>query len=383
MTFLAPIFLVGLVALLVPIVIHLWSKNTRTSVGFGSLRFLRETETRTMRSIMPNQLWLLLLRLLLLTLLVLLLARPLFEEKPRELKTLYLIDTRYANTPFLAQLIDTLSDQNDARWMAMDFPDITEKVPANSADHWQVLAQKPTVVANRTVVFSPLLLKDFSGERKSFPVHYEWMSLPTDQTEEVSFSYAKNNEKWAVRTTFNDRITRHTLEPIDAAEPLKITYSIYSDDEFTIYEEVFEAAISSLNALSPLTIERVADDGDWRLWFSGKEAPVTSKLIRVSKDEIQSWREVTETHISLSPNWTKETAIAEQLPHRLLTVFAASVAPDLSGELLRMDEKTFDYNFPNDDDRITTKKEASSYLWMIFLVVFLLERWLSHKSDRR
>jgi hypothetical protein len=118
MNFLAPIFLAGFIALAVPIIIHLWSKNTKTSMAFGSVRFLEETETRTMRSIMPSQWLLLLLRILLVTVLVLLLSGLVWNQNPEKVRKLYLIDREYSDNPVVAALYDTLPASDKMLWLA-------------------------------------------------------------------------------------------------------------------------------------------------------------------------------------------------------------------------------------------------------------------------
>jgi hypothetical protein len=80
MSFLYPLFLAGIVAVAVPIVLHLVRRHTRDRVTFSSLMFLRTTRPRfTSRSRIEN-LPLLILRCLILCLLALAFARPFFSR---------------------------------------------------------------------------------------------------------------------------------------------------------------------------------------------------------------------------------------------------------------------------------------------------------------
>ncbi|MHC4700019.1 MAG: vWA domain-containing protein [Planctomycetota bacterium] len=80
MSFLYPLFLAGIAAVSVPIVLHLVRRHTRDRVTFSSLMFLRTTLPRfTSRSRLEN-LPLLILRCLMLCLLALAFSRPFFSQ---------------------------------------------------------------------------------------------------------------------------------------------------------------------------------------------------------------------------------------------------------------------------------------------------------------
>jgi hypothetical protein len=81
MSFLAPLFLVGALAVAAPILFHLIRRTSREKVPFSSLMFLQPTPPRVTRSSRVENLFLLLLRCLVLCLLALGFARP-FLQKP-------------------------------------------------------------------------------------------------------------------------------------------------------------------------------------------------------------------------------------------------------------------------------------------------------------
>lgn len=81
MSFANPIWLWGLLALLVPLVIHLLSKKQTQVLPFGSLRFLRESSSSQSRSIELSDIWMLLLRLLLLAMIIIWLTGWISPEK--------------------------------------------------------------------------------------------------------------------------------------------------------------------------------------------------------------------------------------------------------------------------------------------------------------
>lgn len=79
LSFLAPLFLAGLAALAIPVLIHLRRRHERREVDFPSLMFLRDIPFRSERRRRIHNRLLLALRLLALALLVAAFARPLLE----------------------------------------------------------------------------------------------------------------------------------------------------------------------------------------------------------------------------------------------------------------------------------------------------------------
>jgi hypothetical protein len=81
MSFLNPLFLIGLSALAIPILIHLVKRERAPKIYFSSLRFLRPISQRTLKYLRLHNLLLMLLRMLALLLMVFAFARPYFHIK--------------------------------------------------------------------------------------------------------------------------------------------------------------------------------------------------------------------------------------------------------------------------------------------------------------
>ena len=81
MNFIAPLFLVGALAVALPIVFHLIRRTSKEKIPFSTLMFLLPTPPRVTRRSRIENLWLLLLRCLVLGLLALGFARP-FLQRP-------------------------------------------------------------------------------------------------------------------------------------------------------------------------------------------------------------------------------------------------------------------------------------------------------------
>src|SRR5690348_12979853 len=81
MSFLTPLFLGGLAALAVPVLIHLINRERREVVEFPSLMFLQRIPYRSVRRQKLRHVFLLVMRCLALALLVVAFARP-FVKRP-------------------------------------------------------------------------------------------------------------------------------------------------------------------------------------------------------------------------------------------------------------------------------------------------------------
>src|SRR4051794_29269215 len=80
MTFLAPLFLLGSLAIAGPIIAHLIRRSTKERTPFSSLMFLQPTPPRVTRRGRIENWWLLLLRCGVILLLALSFARPLWPQ---------------------------------------------------------------------------------------------------------------------------------------------------------------------------------------------------------------------------------------------------------------------------------------------------------------
>ncbi|MEM1222719.1 MAG: BatA domain-containing protein [Verrucomicrobiota bacterium] len=105
MSFLAPLFLIGLASLALPIVLHLRAKKPKQTVAFSSLMFFEEKPPMTRKRTQVQDIFLLILRCLALALLVLAFARPFFPAEAN-LETADAAEMHYI-------LIDTSASMRD------------------------------------------------------------------------------------------------------------------------------------------------------------------------------------------------------------------------------------------------------------------------------
>lgn len=382
MAFLAPYFLIGLGALLVPIIIHLWSKNAKQSISFGSLRFIKETETKTMRSVMPSQWLLLLTRLLLLTLLVFVLAEFRMVSEGNPIERLYVVDRVYEDSELLSNLIDSVGEDVEIRWLAEGFPTIDQKPDSSENDYWQLLSQLPASRANCLVVISPLYVKKFEGERRTFPEVCQWIQPPADAVKAELISFEKGGEAKVINALYDEWFTTIEIEGRGNGKPISVSYSLKSDEKYQEQREIFLAALDAVQKVSFLTLNETSqEEADWVIWLSDNPKPANQKLIYLNGNTMRDWNQISGSSIAVSANLKKEEAIKIELPRKLVHVFSQDLVDQQTLDMRTIDLASFDYKVAKEVDE-TSYADISNYLWVALMLILLLERWLSYKSNK-
>lgn len=133
-TLLAPLGLLALLALAIPVLLHLIRRAQNAPIDFPALRWLDE-RAKPRRRFTIEQPWLLLLRLLLLTLVALLLAQPLWRQAGSE-STHWVVlvppvTQAQAERVMAAQ---PLSGNAQWRWLQAGFPDVGDAVLPTGSD---------------------------------------------------------------------------------------------------------------------------------------------------------------------------------------------------------------------------------------------------------
>ena len=189
--FLFPIALIALASLVVPVLIHLWSRGGGQRVRVGSLRFLEETERRQLRTIRLSQIPLLLLRLVVLAVLMVLLAQPVWVDTASEAEawaeSWVLVHPDALGQPVRPDVyrrLDVLAEGGaSVRLLAPGFPpvDLDEVVPvmAASSDVWSLLREADArLPAGSTItVVGSSRLADYRGVRPTLRSSVAWIDL--------------------------------------------------------------------------------------------------------------------------------------------------------------------------------------------------------------
>ncbi len=165
LSFLAPLWLVGLASLAVPLTLHLWGRRTGRAVRVGSVRLLSGSPPPMARRPRLHDPWLLALRCALLTALVLALARPSWAPRRATVPTWALVATDVVDR---AGLVDSLErERKTVR-------------PLDPSDLWLSLAiaDHAAPPGTRFEVYAAPLLSGTRGTRPQLRSPVVWHPRP-------------------------------------------------------------------------------------------------------------------------------------------------------------------------------------------------------------
>lgn len=180
MTLLQPSYLWGLLALAVPIIIHLWSRKKVLTIKVGSTQFINETKSKKSNSIQLNEWWLLVLRCLILGLLVFILAQPRLANEAARQDVAYIFEPALLSTEEgKARFVQI--PQEGRRLLIPRFPIWEEGDEINTAqsapNYWQLAKEMESIAADSIVVFTNAFAKAVKGKRPTIKANINWVPV--------------------------------------------------------------------------------------------------------------------------------------------------------------------------------------------------------------
>ncbi|PIB26268.1 BatA domain-containing protein [Maribacter sp. 4G9] len=180
MTFLQPTYLWALFSLAIPLVIHLLNRGDIRTIKVGSVKFLKEFDTKQSRKIKLNELLLLLLRMLLLGLVILSMAEPQWKINTPKAPISYFIEPALADEAGFMSFLDSLP-QNNMKWFSQGFPEFGVEVnPQETVHYWQLAQKLHEVPSDSFVVFTKGLVKGIQGARPLLAQKVRWVVVENE-----------------------------------------------------------------------------------------------------------------------------------------------------------------------------------------------------------
>ncbi|WGK64697.1 BatA domain-containing protein [Croceiramulus getboli] len=185
MTFAHPAWLWGLLGLLVPIAIHLWSRRKVRVIKVGSIQWLQETTSRKSNRIQLHEYALLALRCLILLLVVLLLSGPQLRNPVDASPVTFLVD------PLLAEStrVKAAREQNpeaEWRWFSPEFPvyDASDEAERKKEvpNYWQLSRDMESLPTDSIVVYTQSRLSGVRGKRPELMKPVQFIVLPDESS---------------------------------------------------------------------------------------------------------------------------------------------------------------------------------------------------------
>ncbi|MDG6098356.1 hypothetical protein EXU34_12950 [Alteromonas sp. ZYF713] len=324
--FVAPIALLGLLAISIPIIIHLISKSKVRPVLFGHLDLIPSGQQKPVTQINLTQWLLLLLRILMLVVLTLLLSKPLLTDSTstpsgniRLLVTPSWLEA--ASQTQRAELLDRINAGGEA-WLAgyPSTPLSTEQIQnwrvrgdkENLINLWAQLQNTLGTTSDPVAVYHTGKIEEFNGPRvllTSSPERVEWHhidALPVgkgaNSVKKIEIGVIESadptiNQHWQTALSL---IQQHGIESLSwqlLPPEQQIDFT-----RFTLWIDISERAV--VNQISAVTLsEKRLKTPDFPLWLADQLLTITQQqgqrlLPVLSAQQIQYQSELTEDQAS-------------------------------------------------------------------------------------
>jgi hypothetical protein len=248
-------------ALLVPLLIHLWNRKEGRTIKVGSIQWIPEQEQRKINSIQFSDFWRFLVRTLILLCLCILVLQYLWPNENQEKRSnkWILIDPQIEISSGLQFVLDSLGKaQNDIRYLQPQFP--KEKNSKSLNHHWALLQQlaaqndRPDSI----LIFSTLYQKDFLASRPTLPFHLTWQSIPEEEENPILLKAWKVGENQAT-----------------------LLFALPSDTSFSFFKEMVDLQEEENLVLeSPLPILKIQQSlsNEWMIESSNQQVRVENQV---------------------------------------------------------------------------------------------------------
>lgn len=290
MFFTKPIWLWGLIGLVVPIAIHLLIRKEGKTILIGSLRHLSDSPSAQFRHIRINEILLLILRSALLTLIVMLLAGLTISPGETSKKRWVVIDKGIENSKRYRSLLDSLTKNGfDIRLLRDGFPLLKDSTAMQQdLTYWAAAEKLAATNLDSAVMITFGLANQFRGERITKPSSIAWF---TDEPPSKGFTawktekggdsvFTRSGFSSSLVTKFTNTITRKENSK-NLPQPKPVYIAIVADKEFVYDQKIITASIHALQTITPHqliltshTPEKFAPShSGWVFWLSAKTLP--------------------------------------------------------------------------------------------------------------
>ncbi|WP_396636762.1 BatA domain-containing protein [Maribacter sp. R77961] len=422
MSFLNPTYLWGLLALLVPLVIHFLNKGDVKTIKVGSVKYLEAQETTQTKKLKLNEYVLLFLRMLLLGLLVLAISVPSIEKAVKKESLTYFIEPSLLGNDKMKSLLESES-QASFRFFSTDFPTLdTDKMPNGKPNYWQLAEALNDFPSDSIVVFSESRVSGIRGIRPKIPNTINWVVMNQGtKLDTLIGAYKTDEEVVLVNVVSSDGYTDIEKESISResnifmallGDSIKVerngktskvrlwtkdtlAIGLFYDSDFSREVQYILAALDAVSvyAQQPLHIKKFKDDDsmleadfDFLIWLKSKPVSETDTNYLSFQPDSLSGQLISKGYSNNSFFLTERLSIRNtlkgRLPERLLEIIAPKEA--LTERIAPFDKRVLasEELVPLPTNSVqgairVNKTSLASWVWFIAIVVLVVERVLS------
>ena len=381
MSFLYPYALWGLLGLSLPIIIHILSGREQSIVQFGSIRFLKPSESDAARSLGMSQYLLLLLRLLFLALICFLIAQPMLSDDREAIS--YWVEEGVVEDGDHQELLSSISE--DAVLQCFDFSDHKNADCSIFTSGWQLIdllnKQKDSVV-----VYSYSYLKYFKGNPVKINRNINWNILPRKEISSLPQHTENNGEttEWSISNEPKKTSVVYTSIKPETPDQKNRALVLSFDSKKEGPGEQLRNVIEVVGGYLKFPMSWEAEQADIQIIVSDrmKEVEPNSIYWIPSNDELKIESTIN-NGIIIRGKLSKDGMLRSNLPV-ILSAHLNKVYTSLHEHDFRvLDPRSFsqtDDFIAYAEDEVQRTKPVNSSWWLLILPMFFLERFVYFNS---
>lgn len=424
MSFLYPTYLWAFLGLIIPIVIHFWSKKEGKTIKVGSTKLLSESDSKQSKSIQLNEIFLLMLRMLLLGVLVLLISGIRINKEETTVPVTYLFETSLLKHDRVMNILDTIDEGESLRLLASTFPlidkdelDLDQKSTPN---YWQLAKEMENLKTDSVVVFTSASISGLKGARPTINKNINWISIDRKESNEyalrairkedttqvlmlrsnsdqLTFTKEKVSNKNLEFSKDNDSIvfTKNELQQqVIVSDFVAKKVALFYNDSLLDQKRLIKASLQAISKYTDRTIkikeftntEDTITGFDLIIWLSTDPVPNTNSKLLVFKPDEYAKRSIETSNASkifhLTELLTVERSIDQHFSEQLLEVL--DDYQDIENDIAKHDKRVIDVSEikPIVSSKQTEKKQfafldISKWLWLVFGSLLIAERCIA------
>lgn len=346
-------------------------------MGFGSLKFLQSSETKTLKSLQINDVWMLFLRILLIALLCTILSSILIRNTTEnDSESITFIDPYYKNNSRLASLADSTEN---LKWLSKGFPDFSDSLDLAEFTDWDLLNKIPE--ADSITILSPFRITKLGFPNVNTHVK-SWISLPEELTVYQQDTLTKGDSTFYLEVNTEAYFTQSDWISTEAEGSSKILLIyIESDSKYQDLEKIVRASLASIQLNSPISIDIVSDStkADWIFWLSDRKFKKVDNIFFIDNDIQNDLEIIYKNIVGLNSNLTAKQAVLRDFPLRLEKVLMEREFSYKKDNRIILRDQLPKY-IPAGANKSDERRSVDDILWVTWIFLFLLERTLSHRS---
>ncbi|GAA0730101.1 hypothetical protein GCM10009430_41000 [Aquimarina litoralis] len=424
MSFLYPTYLWSLLGLIIPIVIHFWSKREGKTIKVGSTKLLSESDSKQSKSIQLNEIFLLMLRMLLLGVLVLLISGIRINKKETTVPITYLFEPSLLKHDRVLNILDTIDEGESLRLLASAFPlidkdqlDLDQKSTPN---YWQLAKEMENLKTDSVVVFNSAFISGLKGARPTIHKNINWISIDRKESNKYALRAIRKEDTTQVlmlrsnsdQLTFaKEKVSNKNLEFSKNSDSIVFTkndlqqrvpvsnfsvkkVALFYDESLLDQKRLIKASLQAIAKYTDRTIEikeftntkDTITGFDLIIWLSTDPSPNTNSKLLVLKPDEYAKRSIETTGASkvfyLTELLTVERSIDQHFSEQLLDVL--DDYQDIKNDIIEHDNRVIEVSEITTlvTSKQTIKKQfalldISKWLWLVFGTLLIAERCIA------